>query len=73
MNAGSMTAIPEINSQLTADEGFVYVHSPPSELGLKYMRRFQEHGGYNADYYLLARMIEDRCAERKALRAGVKP
>ena len=44
----------------SSSEGFVYVHNPPGNLGVRQMRRFQTHGGYNADYYLLARMLEDR-------------
>ena len=41
-------------------QGFVYVHSPPSHLGLKYLRRFQSHGGYSTDYFFLRRMLGDK-------------
>ena len=53
-----------------ADDGFIYVHSPPHALGLQNLRKFQCHkNSYDADYHLLRRLLLDPAARTKSLSA----
>eukprot|EP00966_Prymnesium_polylepis_P161410 3730374-Prymnesium_polylepis.1 len=71
-NCSDGPRLGEPHTPTPADNGFLYVHSPPSTLGLQHMRRFQHHGGYNADYFLLARLMENtRVRTRDASQAAL--